>query len=56
MPSHMVPVEKAVGEISAQLFAPSPPCFPLLVPGQRINKEALEQTNLKSVLVIKQIA
>ena len=39
--SELVPAERAVGRLAADCFAPCPPGLPVLVPGQRITKEAL---------------
>jgi arginine decarboxylase len=34
-----VPINKAVGFISAQTLTPYPPGIPILIPGERITKE-----------------
>jgi arginine/lysine/ornithine decarboxylase len=37
-----VPVEAAVGRIAAELVSPYPPGVPVLAPGERITREALD--------------
>jgi lysine decarboxylase len=37
-----VPFEKAVGQISAEAISPYPPGIPLVVPGERVTREAME--------------
>jgi arginine decarboxylase len=37
-----VPVEKAVGRISAEMVSPYPPGVPVLAPGELISQEALD--------------
>ena len=34
MPSHLVPVQEAVGQIAAECIAPCPPGIPVCVPGK----------------------
>jgi lysine decarboxylase len=36
-----VPIERAVGRVSAELVAPYPPGVPVLAPGERVTPEAL---------------
>ena len=40
-PAETVPVEDAVGRVSAELVAPYPPGIPVLAPGERVTTEAL---------------
>jgi lysine decarboxylase len=40
-PTETVPVEDAVGRVSAELVAPYPPGIPVLAPGERVTAEAL---------------
>ena len=42
-PFQELPFQESLGEISAELFAPCPPGFPLLVPGQQINSSIIEK-------------
>jgi arginine/lysine/ornithine decarboxylase len=35
-----------LGEICAELFAPCPPGFPLLVPGQKINSSIINKLGI----------
>jgi len=42
-PNEEVFYKEALGRISAELFAPCPPGFPLLVPGQKINQAILDK-------------
>ncbi|MDH3519228.1 MAG: aminotransferase class V-fold PLP-dependent enzyme [Myxococcales bacterium] len=37
-----VPAEQAIGRVSAELVAPYPPGIPVLAPGERITREAVE--------------
>ncbi len=53
LPSHVVPVEQAVGKISAECLAPCPPGWTLLVPGQRITEEILSFENIKFVRILE---
>ncbi len=41
-PHATVPVEKAIGMVSAEVVAPYPPGIPVLAPGERITREAVE--------------
>ncbi|MCP2031324.1 arginine/lysine/ornithine decarboxylase [Okibacterium sp. HSC-33S16] len=41
-PVEVVPVEEASGRIAAEMATPYPPGVPLLLPGERINKAALD--------------
>jgi lysine decarboxylase len=43
-----IPLEQAVGEVSAEQFCPYPPGVPIIAPGERITREAVE-TLRKSV-------
>jgi len=43
--SNEVPLEKAIGKVSAQNIGITPPCFPLIIAGEVITKESVE--NLK---------
>ena len=40
-PKETVPLEKAVGRVSAETISPYPPGIPLVVPGERLDKEAV---------------
>jgi arginine/lysine/ornithine decarboxylase len=42
-PFRELPYQESLGEICAELFAPCPPGFPLLVPGQRINSSTIDK-------------
>ena len=42
-PFRELPYQESLGEICAELFAPCPPGFPLLVPGQRINSSIIDK-------------
>jgi arginine/lysine/ornithine decarboxylase len=42
-PFQELPYQESLGEISAELFAPCPPGFPLLVPGQQINSSIIDK-------------
>jgi lysine decarboxylase len=53
MPSHMVPQEKAVGQISAECRAPCPPGWPVLIPGQRIGEEVMQLEDVDLIRIIK---
>ncbi len=53
MPSHVVSPATAIGEIAADVYAPCPPGWPALVPGQKITEELLSFKNIKSVRIIK---
>ncbi|GAP97305.1 aminotransferase class I/II-fold pyridoxal phosphate-dependent enzyme [Leptolyngbya sp. NIES-2104] len=46
--SHLVPLEQAIDQISAELICPYPPGIPVLLPGERITKNAIAQ--LQTVL------
>lgn len=52
MPSHLVPVQEAVGQIAAECIAPCPPGIPVCVPGQRIHPEVMNLTSVKSLRVV----
>ncbi len=39
---HSVPAEEAIGRVSAEVVAPYPPGIPVLAPGERITREAVE--------------
>lgn len=39
---HRVPMEAAVGRVSAEQFCPYPPGVPLLAPGERVTRETVE--------------
>jgi lysine decarboxylase len=41
-PHLAVPTEEAIGRVSAELVAPYPPGIPVLAPGERISREAVE--------------
>jgi len=41
-PHSTVPVEEAIGMVSAEVVAPYPPGIPVLAPGERITSEAVE--------------
>ncbi|HEY5657650.1 MAG TPA: aminotransferase class V-fold PLP-dependent enzyme [Myxococcota bacterium] len=41
-PHRIVPAEQAIGRVSAELVAPYPPGIPVLAPGERITREAVE--------------
>jgi len=41
-PHATVPVEQAIGMVSAEVVAPYPPGIPVLAPGERITREAVE--------------
>lgn len=41
-PVEQVPVDEAVGRISAETVSPYPPGVPVLAPGERINAEVLD--------------
>jgi len=47
-PHLTVPADEAVGRVSAELVAPYPPGIPVLAPGERITREAVE--GLRQVL------
>jgi len=40
-PKETVPLEKAVGRVSAETISPYPPGIPLVVPGERLDREAI---------------
>ena len=40
--AEQVPVEKAAGRIAAEMISPYPPGVPVLAPGERISREALD--------------
>lgn len=40
-PKETLPLEKAVGRVSAETVSPYPPGIPLIVPGERLDKEAV---------------
>jgi len=37
--SHKVPFEQSIGKISAEIICPYPPGIPLLIPGEKIDKD-----------------
>jgi lysine decarboxylase len=41
-PVEVVPCEEAPGRIAAEMATPYPPGIPLLLPGERINKAAID--------------
>jgi arginine/lysine/ornithine decarboxylase len=41
-PVEVVPAEEAPGRIAAEMATPYPPGVPLLLPGERINKAAID--------------
>ena len=41
-PSRALPLEKAMGKIAAQIACPCPPGIPVVMPGERVTKEAAE--------------
>jgi lysine decarboxylase len=41
-PRESVPVERAVGRISAELIAPYPPGIPVLAPGEAVTVDAVD--------------
>ncbi|MBU6196708.1 MAG: hypothetical protein KGO93_03955 [Cyanobacteria bacterium REEB446] len=45
-PFRELPYQESLGEICAELFAPCPPGFPLLVPGQKINSSIIEKLGI----------
>lgn len=45
-PFRELPYQESLGEICAELFAPCPPGFPLLVPGQRINSSIIDKLGI----------
>lgn len=59
MPSHVVPVEEALGRVSAECIAPCPPGTPVVVPGQLIEKEnlayMLQFTGIRSLRVAQKL-
>lgn len=52
MPSQVMTVQEAIGQISAECLAPCPPGWPILVPGQRITEEILNVKDIDSVRVV----
>jgi arginine decarboxylase len=52
MPSRVMTVQEAIGEISAECLAPCPPGWPILVPGQRITDEILHMQHIDSIRVV----
>lgn len=58
MPQKRVPLAKAVGFVCGGIFAPCPPCVPLVMPGEIISDEAAEVLrlyNVKEVSVITKV-
>lgn len=45
-PFQELPYQESFGRICAELFAPCPPGFPLLVPGQKINSSIIEKLGI----------
>ncbi|MFM7457155.1 MAG: hypothetical protein ACKO3R_00630 [bacterium] len=45
-PFRELPYQESLGEICAELFAPCPPGFPLLVPGQKINSSIIDKLSI----------
>jgi|694.fasta_scaffold00907_4 arginine decarboxylase len=45
-PFQELPYQESFGRICAELFAPCPPGFPLLVPGQEINSSIIEKLGI----------
>jgi arginine decarboxylase len=45
-PFRELPYQESLGEICAELFAPCPPGFPLLVPGQEINSSIIDKLGI----------
>jgi arginine/lysine/ornithine decarboxylase len=45
-PFRELPYQESLGEICAELFAPCPPGFPLLVPGQKINSSIIDKLGI----------
>ena len=41
-PRESVPVERAVGRVSAELVAPYPPGIPVLAPGEEVTLDAVD--------------
>ncbi|MEO0802818.1 MAG: aminotransferase class I/II-fold pyridoxal phosphate-dependent enzyme [Cyanobacteria bacterium J06642_2] len=39
---HRVPLQKAIGEVCAEIISPYPPGIPILVPGEEVTSEAVE--------------
>ena len=37
-----IPLEDAAGEVSAEQFCPYPPGVPLIAPGERVTREAID--------------
>lgn len=52
-PQKSVSVDKAVGEVCGGLNAPCPPCVPIIMPGERIDKAAAEALKLYGVKKIQ---
>lgn len=48
-----IPIKKAVGYISAQTLTPYPPGIPILTPGERITKDAVEYLQELAALTIR---
>ncbi len=59
LPSHVVPIEEAVGRVSIECVAPCPPGTPVVVPGQLIEKQdlayMLEFTGIRSLRVAQKL-
>jgi arginine/lysine/ornithine decarboxylase len=54
MPSRVVSVAEAIGEIAVECVAPCPPGWPVTIPGQKIKASQLRGLNLPSVRVVVQ--
>ncbi len=55
-PQKRLPVEQAVGEVCGGIQSPCPPCIPIVMPGERIDAQAVEAFRLygvKSVMVVR---
>ncbi len=55
-PNKTVPTEQAAGSICAAIETPCPPCIPIIMPGERIDAEAVQALRLYGVKNIKVIA
>ena len=47
--SYTIPLSESLGKISADIICPYPPGIPLIVPGERINKERLDWIKAQSL-------
>ena len=45
-PFRELPYQESLGKICAELFAPCPPGFPLLIPGQKINSSIIDKLGI----------